>query len=239
MEDVLVVGAGPTELTLAAVLARAGCRPRVIDRAVRPPLDSYGAERRRIGQVLLEGTDRLFGALAGGGQIGRAVRRVVPTLATRVLSSSLLGRKLARFVSQTNISYRHSELSVDGPGAAARGWRAPRSGDRAPDVDLGDGRRLHTLLHGARHTLLLFEGAPDDAAMRALGAEIASAYEALMHEVLLSGGGAAHRRYGGSRGAIYLIRPDGYITVRGAPTDASALLRLLAQRFPRCHGGVS
>jgi 2-polyprenyl-6-methoxyphenol hydroxylase-like FAD-dependent oxidoreductase len=39
MADILIVGAGPTGLTLAATLARYGLRPRLIDRAVDPPAD--------------------------------------------------------------------------------------------------------------------------------------------------------------------------------------------------------
>src|SRR3954468_18213421 len=39
MPSVLIVGAGPTGLTLAAVLARAGVTPRLIDRATIPPED--------------------------------------------------------------------------------------------------------------------------------------------------------------------------------------------------------
>jgi len=39
MTDILIVGAGPTGLTLAATLARYGLRPRLIDRAVEPPAD--------------------------------------------------------------------------------------------------------------------------------------------------------------------------------------------------------
>ncbi len=41
--DVLVVGAGPTGLTLAGELLRFGLSVRVIDRAVTPPLDQSRA----------------------------------------------------------------------------------------------------------------------------------------------------------------------------------------------------
>ena len=39
MADILIVGAGPTGITMAAVLARHGLRPRIIDRALEPPAD--------------------------------------------------------------------------------------------------------------------------------------------------------------------------------------------------------
>ena len=39
MSNILVVGAGPTGLTMAAVLARYGLTPRIIDKALVPPAD--------------------------------------------------------------------------------------------------------------------------------------------------------------------------------------------------------
>ena len=39
MTNILVVGAGPTGLTMAAVLARHGLTPRIIDKAIEPPAD--------------------------------------------------------------------------------------------------------------------------------------------------------------------------------------------------------
>jgi 3-(3-hydroxy-phenyl)propionate hydroxylase len=43
--------------------------------------------------------------------------------------------------------------------------------------------------------------------------------------------GAAHERYGADPGAIYLIRPDGYIGFRGAETDTEPLRAALKSRF--------
>jgi hypothetical protein len=43
--------------------------------------------------------------------------------------------------------------------------------------------------------------------------------------------GAAHHRYGAEQGAIYLVRPDGYIAFRGAGTDVEVLRATLRQRF--------
>jgi hypothetical protein len=43
--------------------------------------------------------------------------------------------------------------------------------------------------------------------------------------------GAAHDRYGADPGAIYLVRPDGYISFRGAETDTEVLRTMLRTRF--------
>jgi hypothetical protein len=49
--------------------------------------------------------------------------------------------------------------------------------------------------------------------------------------------GAAHARYGAEQGAIYLVRPDGYIAFRGAGTDVETLRATLRQRFTVGNAG--
>jgi hypothetical protein len=167
----------------------------------------------------------------------------MPTIGIRLLAAPCVGPRLARFVSQTGIRYRHSALSTEGPGAAQLGRGAPQPGDRAPDVQLGAQRRLFDLLHGPEFRLLLFGG---DAAvlverLAAFAADIEATYGALVKTVLLrhtashirfgeiDESAAAHRRYGAQQGAMYLIRPDGHIAFRGAPSDADALRATLAR----------
>ena len=55
-QDVLVVGAGPTGLTLAAVLARWGVRVRVVDAAAQPP---HGSRAKGLQPRSLEVLDGL------------------------------------------------------------------------------------------------------------------------------------------------------------------------------------
>lgn len=43
-------------------------------------------------------------------------------------------------------------------------------------------------------------------------------------------GGALHRRYGASRGGLFLVRPDGYVAFRGPSLDARPLLAHLRER---------
>jgi hypothetical protein len=207
-------------------------------------LDTYHDERHRIGAYLLKNTDRMFAVIAGGGAFGRLVRRVMPTIAVRLLAAPVVGRRLARFVSQAGIRYRHSPLSGEGPGAGQLGREAPRAGDRAPDVLLAPNRWLFELLHGPEYKLLLFGG--DSAALvdrfTSLAAELSTRYESLIKPVLLRRSsldvvagerdewGDAHRRYGAQRGgAIYLVRPDGHIAFRGGASDADALAAMLAR----------
>jgi hypothetical protein len=215
--------------------------------AVEQILDTYNEERHRVGEKLLTSTDRFFAVLASGGPVRRFIRRLMPTIGIRLLATPCVGPRIARFVSQTGIRYRHSALSTDGPGAAQLGRGAPRAGDRAPDVPLSAERRLHDLLHGPEFKLLLFAG---DAALMverlaALGSDIEARYGPLVKSVLLRHTAShirfgeidetaeAHRRYGARQGAVYLIRPDGHIAFRGAASDADALRAALARWLTR------
>ena len=214
-------------------------------------LDSYDAERRPVGEKLLHVTDRFFALAAGGGRLGRAVRRVLPTIAVRALQLPFVRKRIARFVSQTGIRYRGSPLSIDAHGAARLDARAPHAGDRAPDVELGPSRWLAELLHGPRHTLLFFAGRSTALLERfaTMSDEVASRYGPLVAPVIIrldpahpaigevDRNGGAHARYGAEQGAIYLVRPDGYIAFRGAGTDVETLRATLRQRFIVSVGG--
>jgi 2-polyprenyl-6-methoxyphenol hydroxylase-like FAD-dependent oxidoreductase len=208
-------------------------------------LDTYHIERHRVGELLLKSTDRMFAVLAGGGRMGLAIRRVAPALGIRLLGLPIVGRRIARFVSQTGIKYRESPLSTEAHGAGRLPRHAPHAGDRAPDVELGYRRHVSDLLRGPHHTLLLFGGRSTALIERfsELAREVTARYGDLVRPVVLrlpnaqpprgevDEQGAAHERYGADPGAIYLVRPDGYIGFRGAETDTEVLRTSLRARF--------
>jgi 2-polyprenyl-6-methoxyphenol hydroxylase-like FAD-dependent oxidoreductase len=208
-------------------------------------LDSYHIERHRVGEHLLKTTDRLFALLAGGGRVGLAIRRVMPAVGVQALRIPPIGRRIARFVSQTAIRYRESPLTTEAHGAARLPHHAPRAGDRAPDVQLAHGVRISDLLRGPQHTLLLFASRSTALIERfgELAAEVSARYGTLVRPVVvrlpnaqpprgeIDERGAAHERYGADPGAIYLVRPDGYIGFRGAETDTEPLRATLKARF--------
>lgn len=215
----------------------------VQQRAPESLVDTYDAERRRVGEILLHGTDRLFGILAGRGPLRGLARRIAPTLAARLLDLPPVANCLTSFVSELNIRYRHSPLSVEGPGADRLGHSSPHAGDRAPDAPLADGataRRLFDLLHGPLHTLLVFAPTSGDheppAAIAPLIDEVARRHGSTVVTHVLTGADAAHARYGARDGALYLIRPDGHVAFRSALDGVSALLSDLASRFTPEYG---
>jgi 2-polyprenyl-6-methoxyphenol hydroxylase-like FAD-dependent oxidoreductase len=224
-----------------------GWKLALVSRGVLPPvvLDTYHVERHRIGEHLLKSTDRMFALLAGGGRWGLMVRRVLPSIGIRVVGFPIIGKRIARFVSQTGIRYRHSPLSTEAHGAGRLPRHAPHAGDRAPDVELGYQRRISDLLRGPQHTLLMFGGRSTALIERfsELAREVTARYGELIRPVVLrlpnaqpprgevDDRGKAHDRYGADPGAIYLVRPDGYIGFRGAETDTEVLRTTLRARF--------
>ncbi|HEY5061893.1 MAG TPA: FAD-dependent monooxygenase, partial [Gemmatimonadaceae bacterium] len=209
-------------------------------------LDTYDAERHRIGEILLQGTDRLFAAVAGHGRISTFIRTYAPVLAGRAFNVPMFSRRVIRFMSELGIRYRQSPLSREGPGAGALSRHAPHAGDRAPDAPLteqgGTGRRLFDLFRGPHHTLLEFDG--ESRVDQSWSVTLRRRYGHLVRAFVVSSRGlaqasdaiddtgAAHKKYGAERGGIFLIRPDGYIAFRGGPSDRAALEADLAVRFP-------
>jgi 2-polyprenyl-6-methoxyphenol hydroxylase-like FAD-dependent oxidoreductase len=236
-------------------------------------VETYDEERRHIGEILLNGTDRFFGAIAGHGWLPRMLRRVAPTLAARLLGTPFVRRRLARFVSQLGVRYRHSRLSVEGAHSRMLGGRAPRAGDRAPDVPLarGDGTpmRLFDVLRGPEHVLVVFAGThagthaatTSDLAeiVRRVREELGALVRVAVIRPRASGDvaaapigfgiehddavdaidadGTAHARYGASRGASYLVRPDGYVAFRDTLDDTRPLFADIQRRFVARRAG--
>ena len=204
-------------------------------RAPEWTLDSYHDERHPVGELLLQRTDQLFGLLARGGWLGRRLRALLPGLGIRLLALPCLGRRVARFMSQTRIRYRRSRLAVEGGSASRLPRRSPRAGERLPDFRLADGTWLHDLVRGAPYTLLVMtpSSMPSDEATGALCRSLTTNYRGTVRCLELDGADSAMRRMSGREGALYLVRPDKHIGFRDVPAGQEALRRVLdAQLLP-------
>jgi 2-polyprenyl-6-methoxyphenol hydroxylase-like FAD-dependent oxidoreductase len=94
-------------------------------------LDTYESERAPIGRTVLRMSDRAFTIATATNPVAAFARtRLAPALLPLALKASKPRAYLFRTVSQLAISYRHSPLSVNGPGAPRRGPRAGRSAPR-------------------------------------------------------------------------------------------------------------
>ncbi|MFY1635038.1 FAD-dependent monooxygenase [Solwaraspora sp. WMMB335] len=200
-------------------------------------LDSYQVERRPAGAEI----------------VGRAVRMAF----TDELDHADLKRQFLQEMSML-LTYRGSPLvgeSLAGPDSLGAG---PAPGDRAPDVaglhrrGVGHPLRLHELIGGTRHTLLVYAdasaGEAEVAAVEKLATDVreqsageVDSYLLLSPDVaappmpsppvLRDTVGEFRTAYDVCGTALYLIRPDGHVGFRSRPVDAEALRANLHQVF--------
>ena len=100
-------------------------------------------------------------------------------------------------------------------------------------------------MHGPLHTLLLFAdpsaSAPAGGAstVARIAAEVSARHASTVQPRVFSHVDAAHTRYGAERGAIYLVRPDGYIAFRSTLAGRDALMADLERRFSPDDGSAA
>jgi hypothetical protein len=170
-------------------------------------LDTYETERIAFARRLVETTDRGFTIVTRQGSVARAVRtRLVPVIAPQAFRVPAIRRLLFRTVSQINVSYHDSALSEGQTGAIVAGDRLPWIRTNGSDnfAPLASLRWQVHVYGGARKEL--------EAECAALGVEL---HECRWNE--------AARDAGVREGALYLVRPDGYVGLADADADVSRL----------------
>jgi 2-polyprenyl-6-methoxyphenol hydroxylase-like FAD-dependent oxidoreductase len=204
-------------------------------------LDSYDAERRPVGRLVVRFTDRAFAVATSTNPVLRAIRtRLVPRVLPLALRCNPGLAYGFRTISQLGIGYRHSPAVQDGRPAPRRG---PRAGDRLPDARVArDGQECwlgEALAQPGFHLLLC--GHPGDwdpgqlAAVRARHAGTLAVHHlsreaapGALHDI----DGQAFARLGVADTAHYLIRPDGHVGYCCAGTDLDGLQRYLSRWLP-------
>ena len=209
-------------------------------------LDSYEAERRPVAEDTIQGTDRMTRLVLERRPVKRLLRDLlVPLILRSTRALAVLGK-----MSNLAVTYRQrgwvAALSPRSFFGRLFQRRGPLPGDRFPDAPLEDGRRLHQLLRPGRHVLV---GIAPNNATRETVQELRTALRRLRHRCALplsacilgeeSADGVdgvpdprgVLRRKLGVRGLeTWLIRPDGYIGLRGPgiPADLDAYTTLLS-----------
>ena len=178
-----------------------------------PLLDSYDRERRPMARQLLGLTNLAFWAEAGSGPVPSALRARLAPLTAPLVPALTRNRTAAsgiRLLSQLDVSYRGSPLSVEG---TPRRLGGPRAGDRLPDrLVRTDGRsvRLHELL--ARPGVhILLDRDVDRLEDLAPGRFV-----------------TVHRLTSVPGHGVTVVRPDGYIGFRSRTADVHQLAAWLA-----------
>lgn len=188
---------------LAAVL-RDGASERL--------LDSYAAERMPFARRLVATTDRMFTLVTAPGRMAAFVRtRMVPRVMPRLLSLAPLRRFLFRTISQIGIRYRDSPLS-DGVAGGLRG------GDRLPWIELAPDADNFAALASLAWQVHVYGRVSTDLARTCVARRLP------LHAFDWQPAMAAK---GVREGALYLVRPDGYLAFIDGAGSGEGLRRYL------------
>jgi 2-polyprenyl-6-methoxyphenol hydroxylase-like FAD-dependent oxidoreductase len=163
-------------------------------------LDSYENERKAFAMRLVSSTDRIFSVATRPGRLARTVRlHVVPPIASFLFRFQAMRRFLFRTVSQTALCYRESDLNRGRAGRLHAGdrlpWIASEDGERHGDDNFAPLASLTWQLH--------IVGLPNSEIER-----VCDAHGITTHCFPWN---PAAARAGFIRGAVYLVRPDGYV----------------------------
>lgn len=151
-----------------------------------------------------------------------------------------LTNKIASYITQINIQYKASPIIDFTESVNAN---APRQGERAPDVLIAKSKRLYDSLRNQQHNILIFTGlaaTQDDlSTILQLQEWVIQAYPDLIRAHIVSTGNIEngnniildekhiiHARYGLTKPAVYLIRPDNYIAYYSASLDHQSIQAL-------------
>ncbi len=176
-------------------------------------LNSFEPERMRFAKKLVATTDTAFSLMVSGGLQAKLVRGfILPYVMPLLLRLQSVRRLAFKTVSQTEISYRQSPISLGRVGKL-------QAGDRLPWVNEGGVDNFATLrnLDWQIHVI----GTPQSS----LQDYCHGVGLALYHFPWSNGFGSA----GFNQKAIYLIRPDGHIALVTATQDVAKLQTYIAQ----------
>jgi len=192
---------------LAAVMQ--GNAPEVI-------LETYELERMAFANRLVSTTDRAFTFATNRGALATYARtRLIPFLLPKVVAVSRLRRFIFRTLSQIGIRYRTSALSEGSAGSV-------HGGDRLPWFRMAGGEDNHAPIVGLAWSVHVYGEAP---------AGIREACGDLRLPLHLFAWQPEMRDAGLVPGAVYLLRPDGYVALAETRCTPQQLLGYFRDRL--------
>jgi 2-polyprenyl-6-methoxyphenol hydroxylase-like FAD-dependent oxidoreductase len=191
-------------------------------RADTPLLDTYEPERIAFARRLVATTDRAFTVVTSPGPIARFVRTdVVPRLLPALTALRSVRRLMFRTISQIAVNYRGSRLSEGRAGSV-------RGGDRLPWVTAGSTSDTENDNFGPLTSLDWQAHVYVEAAAGI--AEVCGRRGLALHTFPWQ---SAASRAGLKRGAVYLLRPDGYVGLADPDASPAKMERYLDSRRVR------
>lgn len=224
------------------------------DGATADLLDTYDAERRPVGQQVVETSDRMFTAVAGQTGWEATVRDwLARPVSAAIARLDAVQHRAFRRLGQLEIAYLASRYVEDA--ATTLGQSGPQVGHRAPNAAVTHDLSVFDLTTGYGFTVLAFsrKALEQDARHRivdeldALRREGVAAHLVARNAIGRDGRSVAATspdafdRYGlreKDGQATYVIRPDGYVAWRGEGLDVAGCARFLERFAPRAalHG---
>jgi 2-polyprenyl-6-methoxyphenol hydroxylase-like FAD-dependent oxidoreductase len=177
-------------------------------------LDTYEPERIAFARRLVATTDRGFAFVTKRGALAGLVRkRIVPLVMPLLFRIRAFRGFLFKTVSQTMVNYRGSSLST---GAAGR----VRGGDRLPWVKLASGEDNFAPLTSLEWQVHVYGEA--SRGLSEACAKLRLPFHAFAWE-------SGMRRVALQNGALYLVRPDGYVALADPSADPERLHEYFAE----------
>jgi 2-polyprenyl-6-methoxyphenol hydroxylase-like FAD-dependent oxidoreductase len=178
-------------------------------------LDSYEAERKPIAEQVIWAASSLHEIFMGHGQS-------LEQRAARLSDPAFLDQVIGRC---SGIAYTYRNHVASEPGAATPEG-GPCIGDRAPDLELGDGKSLYGATRTPGFALLVIPGlSGHDANALRIAREAAAPHPQTLSVFDLSASDALTRAYGAcTEPWLYVIRPDAYVAY-ACPASAGVDLR--------------
>jgi hypothetical protein len=189
-------------------------------RAPEKLLDTFEPERIAFARQLVATTDRGFTLVTRRGLVARVIRtRLAPLVVPILFRLGPVRRLMFKTVSQIQVKYPGSALST---GSAGR----VRGGDRLPWVRLNPGEDNFAPLQSLAWQAHVYGDAP--AGLRDACAQL----RVPLHEFSWD---PAMQHMGFHRGALYLIRPDGYVALADPTADAQRLRQYFTEHGLRAQ----
>lgn len=185
-------------------------------------LNSYEAERRPIAEQVIWAASSLHEIFMNHGKdISERSQRMNDTefLNAVIGACSGIGYTYRDYIEQTE-----TLTTVAGPAI----------GDRAPDVDLKDGRTLYDLTRHPDFTLLAICACGSESCneINEIVLRLSRPYQPLLRTHVINMEPGLERYYGNdTRDRLYLIRPDGYIGYRCLLAEADQFEKYLENNF--------